>query len=67
MQLPNLKGELIYCGKNERHDCIETNPTFHIMTKGEESLHSIHPHERVYLLYTNGSYSVSPANQPTSL
>lgn len=78
MQLPNLQDELLFYGRNERPDTQRAHASFHIMTRSDDQIRSVHEGERIYLVYqgtkqkkypadSKGLYSFSPYNQPTAL
>jgi hypothetical protein len=71
MQLPDLKPQLIYYGKNGRPDAQSTHTLLHFSLNGNKAVVSIPPEEKLYLVYdrkgTPGRYSFSPQNEKTSL
>lgn len=71
LQVPDLKNQLIYYGKNGRPDSQADNTSFHFSINGTKSIVSIGPDERLYLIYDKKSgpsrYIFSPDNEKTSL
>lgn len=72
MQLPDLRPQLIYYGKNGRPDAQITHTLLHFSLNGNnKTVVSIPPGEKLYLIYdrkmTPGRYGFSPQNEPTSL
>lgn len=67
IELPDLREELIYHGKNGRPDIKEGKTHFHISLKTSNVSLSAEEGVKTYLLYNKGSYSFSPENSPTSL
>jgi hypothetical protein len=56
MQLPDLRQELLFCGKNARPDSLPGRSSFHVSLKGSGERLLVHEGERVYLVY-QGNYS----------
>src|ERR1700733_7823578 len=56
MQLPDLRQELFFYGKNARPDSLAGKSTFHFSLKGSEERALIPENERIYLVY-QGNYS----------
>lgn len=72
MQLPDLRTQLIYYGKNGRPDAQSQHTLLHFAINGtNKSVVSIAPGAKLYLVYdrknTPGRYSFSPNNEKTSL
>lgn len=72
MQLPDLRTQLIYYGKNGRPDAQSQHTLLHFALNGNnKSIASIAPKEKLYLVYERknvaGRYSFSPNNEKTSL
>lgn len=72
MQLPDLKQQLIYYGKNGRPDAQSENTMLHFsITGNNKTVASIAPKEKLYLVFdrktTPGKYTFSPKNEKTSL
>lgn len=56
MQLPDLRQELIFFGKNLRPDAATPQQSFYLGLKGKEEQILVHENEKIYLVY-QGSYS----------
>lgn len=72
MQLPDLRTQLIYYGKNGRPDAQSQHTLLHFSLNGNnKSVVSIPPEEKLYLAYDRksvpGRYNFSPNNEKTSL
>ena len=71
MQLPDLRQQLIYYGKNGRPDAQSTHTLLHFSLNGNKTVVSTPPGEKLYLVYdrksTPGRYGFSPQNEKTSL
>lgn len=72
MQLPDLRQQLIYYGKNGRPDAQSEHTMLHFSLNGNnKAIASIAPKEKLYLIYdrktTPGRYSFSTNNEKTSL
>lgn len=72
MQLPDLRQQLIYCGKNGRPDAQSEHTLLHFAFNGNHKMvSSIAPKEKLYLVYSRklspGRYSFSENNEKTSL
>lgn len=67
MQLPDLKKELVYYGKNERPDAPEEGVDLHLGIARGRVVESIAPGKRLYLQYDGKQYLFSPKNAETSL
>lgn len=71
MQLPNLKSQLIYYGKNGRPDAQTQNTLLHFSFNGNKAVTSIEPGGKLFLIYDRksnpGRYSFSPNNEKSSL
>ena len=71
MQLPDLRQQLIYYGKNSRPDAQSAHTLLHFYLSGGKGVVSTPPHERLYLIYERkggvGRYGFSPQNEKTSL
>lgn len=72
IQLPDLRNQLIYNGKNGRPDAIPERTVLHLSFNGNPNLGSVIPGERLYLVYDNkksgqSQYAFSPNNAETPL
>jgi hypothetical protein len=72
MQLPDLRQQVIYYGKNGRPDAHSENTMLHFSLNGNnKATASIAPSEKLYLIYdrksTPSRYSFSTDNEKTSL
>jgi hypothetical protein len=67
VELPDLREEIIYYGKNGRPDIQLGRTLFHISLKSTSASKSAAEGEKTYLVYQKGVYSFSPHNRPTSL
>lgn len=71
VQLPDLRQQLIYYGRNGRPDAQASRVLLHFSIGGNKSMMSIHSGERLYLLYdkktTPHHYVFSPNNAEASL
>lgn len=72
MQLPDLKPQLIYYGKNGRPDVRTESTLLHFaLTSNNKEVVSIAPETPLYLVYDKktgtGRYNFSPGNEKTSL
>lgn len=80
LQLPDLRQQLIYYGKNGRPDAKSDRAGLHFSFNvpntpntpiSQKTIASVMPGERLYLIYDRKShparYAFSPKNQPTSL
>lgn len=72
LQLPDLRQQLVYYGKNGRPDAQEQNTLLHFTWgNGNKNVVSIPPKERGYLIFDRKStpprYAFSPNNEKTSL
>ncbi len=71
MQLPDLRQQLIYYGKNGRPDAQSDHTLLHFSLNGNKTVVSIAPGEKLYLFYDRKSapahYNFSPQNEKTSL
>lgn len=71
LQLPDLRQQLIYYGKNGRPDAKSEHTFMHFSFTGQKNIVSTLPSERLYLIYDRKStpprYNFSPKNQETSL
>lgn len=71
LQLPDLRQQLIYYGKNGRPDAQSTHTLLHFSLNGNKTVVSTPPGEKLYLFYdrkmTPGRYNFSPQNEKTSL
>ncbi len=56
MQLPDLRQQLIFCGKNGRPDSLPGKESFHIALKGTAEKVLIQEGDKAYLVY-QGSYT----------
>lgn len=71
LQLPDLRNQLVYYGKNGRPDAQAERPILHFAFSNNTTPMSIPAGERLYLIYdrkkTPGQYVGSPGNAETSL
>jgi hypothetical protein len=71
LQVPDLRTQLIYYGKNGRPDAQAVNTSFHFSINGSKTVVSATPGERLYLVYEKKGgpcrYIFSPENEKTSL
>lgn len=72
MQLPDLRQQLVYHGKNGRPDAQLEKTLVHFSISGNpKATASIKPKENLYLVYDRksgvGRYNFSPSNEKTSL
>lgn len=71
MQLPDLKQQLVYYGKNGRPDAQSEHTLLHFSFNGNKTVSSIAPGEKLYLVYDKksspGRYNFSPDNEKSSL
>jgi hypothetical protein len=71
LQLPDLRQQLIYYGKNGRPDAQTKRTFLHFSLNNQKTVVSIAPGERLYLTYDKKSqpsrYTFSPQNQETRL
>lgn len=71
MQLPDLRQQLIYYGKNGRPDAQEKHTLLHFSFNGNKTVSSVAPDEKLYLVYDKKSspprYTFSPDNEKSSL
>jgi len=72
LQLPDLRQQLVYCGKNGRPDRATNRPVIHFCFQNVKNIVSVVPGEKIYLLYekkgtTPSRYVFSPNNAETSL
>ncbi len=71
LQIPDLKNQLIYYGKNGRPDAQLANTSYHFSVSGNKTIASIAPGDRLYLVFDKKSgaskYVLSPNNGKTSL
>ncbi len=67
VELPDLREELQYYGKNARPDIKEGRALFHVALKTNNLSISAEDGVKTYLIYSKGAYTFSPENQPTSL
>lgn len=71
MQLPDLRQQLIYYGKNGRPDAQSQHTLLHFSFNGSKNVTSVAPEEKLFLIYdrksTPGRYSFSPNNEKSSL
>ncbi len=70
MQLPDLRQQLMYYGKNGRPDAQALRSLLHFSFNGNKAIVSIPPGEPLYLIYEKkngtGKYVFSPGNEKTS-
>src|SRR5262245_28953868 len=66
LQIPDLRQQLIYYGKNGRPDAQSDHTLLHFSFSGSKTVISMPPGERVYLVYDRKSlparYAFSPKN-----
>lgn len=71
MQLPDLRQQLIYYGRNGRPDALSENGLLHFSFNGTKAMASTRARERLYLIFDRkqpvASYIFSPNNEPSSL
>lgn len=71
IQLPDLRQQLIYQGKNGRPDAQSDRTLLHFAFNGQKNVMSVAPGEKIYLVYDKKStprhYTFSPDNTPSSL
>lgn len=67
LELPDLRNDLIYYGKNGRPDFKEGKALMHISFKGCDESKTVCEKSKVYLTVVEGKYGFSPHNQITSL
>lgn len=68
--LPDLRNQLVYCGKNGRPDSHPDNTTLHFAFNGNPNLATIDTGKKLYLQYDKKAasrYVFSPSNAETSL
>ncbi|MDP1880566.1 MAG: hypothetical protein Q8K60_06475, partial [Parachlamydiaceae bacterium] len=72
LQVPDIKGQLLFYGKNGRPDAQKNYTILHFaLTSNNKNIASIKPNEPLYLVFdrstTPGKYIFSPNNEKTSL
>lgn len=71
LQVPDLKQQLIYYGKNGRPDAQENRVLLHFAIGQNKTITSMPPNQRYYLVYdrsvTPSRYTFSPNNEKTTL
>ena len=71
MQLPDLRQQLVYYGKNGRPDAQSQHTLLHFSLNGNKTVSSVAPEEKLYLIYDRtispGRYNFSPGNEKSSL
>lgn len=71
VQLPDLRQQLVFYGKNGRPDAQEKHTLLHFSFNGNKTVSSVGPDEKLYLVYDRkGSpprYAFSPNNEKSSL
>lgn len=67
LELPDLKEEILYFGKNARPDVEEGRSLFFITLKTSNLSKMVEAGEKVYLVYSKGVFSFSQENRPTAL
>jgi hypothetical protein len=71
LQLPDLRNQLMYCGKNGRPDAKADHTIFHFGFTGTNQIASISAKEKLYILYDRSripnQYLFSPNNASTPL
>lgn len=71
LQLPDLKPQLIYYGKNGRPDAEANRTLLHFSLGNNKAIASVRPNEPLYLIYDKtgqaGRYCFNPNNAKTSL
>ncbi len=70
LQIPDLKSQLSYSGRNGRPDADTENTALHFTLSGNKKI-TVKPEEKIYLVFDKSSkpprYSFSPNNEKTSL
>lgn len=66
MQLPDLREEILYYGKNGRPDISPGDELITITLKSSLETKTVHPGQKIYLVYRHG-YHFAPGAKPTSL
>lgn len=71
LQLPDLRQQILFCGKNGRPDVDPAKPSYHFVMSQGKNLVSFPTGDPIYLVYEKkgglNQYSFSPGNRPTSL
>lgn len=72
LQLPDLKSQLVYHGRNGRPDAQTLNPKLHFaLASNPKKVIQVNPKEKVYLAFDKSSrpprYQFSPDNEKTAL
>lgn len=70
IQLPDLRTQLVYCGRNGRPDAPTDKTTLHLSLNGNSSMSTTLSGEPLYLQYdkkASSRYVFSPGNAKTSL
>jgi hypothetical protein len=71
MQIPDLKQQMVYYGRNGRPDAQSDQTVLHFSTIADKTVISCKSQEKLYLFYDRSStpsrYVFSPDNAPTSL
>lgn len=71
LQLPDLKSQLTYNGRNGRPDAQTQNTALHFSLAGNKKILSVTPEEKIYLAFDKNSkparYNFSPENEKTAL
>ncbi len=71
LQLPNLRQQLLYYGKNERSDADKSMPLLHFAFLGDKAITSALAGDPLYIIYDRqlnpARYRFSLNNMPTSL
>ncbi len=62
MQLPDLRKELLYTGKNERPDIAKGKQLFHLLLRSSGELQTVRMGEKVFLVYQGGFVSTTSSN-----
>ncbi len=71
MQIPDLRQQLTYFGKNSRPDAQAEKTMLNFGLPGSKTSASVSPNQKLYLIFdrkqTPGKFTFSPNNAPTSL
>lgn len=72
LHLPDLRGALVYCGRNGRPDSSADQPKLHFSMQSGKALFAAAPKEKIYLVYDKKlpppcKYTFSPDNRETLL
>lgn len=71
LQIPDLRQQIVYHGKNGRLDSQKNNTLLHFSLNGNKTIFSLTPGHKLYLIYDRTSlpnhYILSPENEKTNL